>query len=73
MDDIIMQIRALTSGTDASSKAKIQNALREVLSELESPRDFLVQLFNAVSHEPASECVQAAFPYEHTLTKCSST
>jgi hypothetical protein len=46
MDDIIVQIRALASGTD---RAKLKDALREVLSELESPHDFSVQLFNAVS------------------------
>ncbi|KAL3444472.1 S-adenosyl-L-methionine-dependent methyltransferase [Aspergillus insuetus] len=47
MDDIIVQIRALASGTDVAGRAKLQNALREVLSELESPHDILVQLFNA--------------------------
>ncbi|KAL4989304.1 O-methyltransferase-domain-containing protein [Aspergillus falconensis] len=46
MDNIISQIQTLASQTDAAGRAKIQHALQQVLLDLESPYDSLMQLYN---------------------------
>ncbi|KAL2865424.1 O-methyltransferase-domain-containing protein [Aspergillus lucknowensis] len=47
MDDIVSQIRALAGEADTAGRVRVQDALRQVLSQLESPQDTLVQLLNA--------------------------
>ncbi|KAL4809458.1 O-methyltransferase-domain-containing protein [Aspergillus unguis] len=46
MDDLILQIRDLASKANDAEKIKIQSTLRAVASDLESPQDTLMQLYN---------------------------
>lgn len=49
MDTIVSQIQTLTRDVDPADKARLQSVLRQALSDLETPQDTLIQLYNGVS------------------------
>lgn len=48
MDSIVAQIHALAKSADEGDRLKIQIALRKALSELQSPKDVVIDLTNSV-------------------------
>lgn len=48
MDSIIAQIRTLALTADEPGRASIHNDLRSLLSDLQSPMDMIMDLFNSV-------------------------
>lgn len=48
MDSIIAQIHALAESTDEVGRLDIQVALRKSLSELQGPKDVVIDLVNSV-------------------------
>lgn len=48
MDSIVAQIHALAESADEGDRLKIQIALRKALSELQSPKDVVIDLINSV-------------------------
>lgn len=49
MDNIVSQIQTFAGEAGPADKARLQSVLRQVLSDLESPHDTLIQLYNGVS------------------------
>lgn len=49
MDSVISQIQTLAREAGPADKARLQSVLRQALSDLESPQDTLIQLYNGVS------------------------
>lgn len=48
MDSITSQVRSLADNADEAERRSIQNALRELLLEFQSPMDIIYQLLNSV-------------------------
>lgn len=48
MDSIVAQIHALSESANEGDRLKIQIALRKALSELQSPKDVVIDLTNSV-------------------------
>lgn len=49
MDSIVSQIQILAREAGPADKARLRSVLRQVLSDLGSPQDTLIQLYNGVS------------------------
>ncbi|GMG04414.1 unnamed protein product [Aspergillus oryzae var. brunneus] len=54
MESIIAQAQSLAGEADGADQAKIRDALRQLLLELEMPKDMLMGIFNGVSLIPYS-------------------
>ena len=51
MDSIITQIRSLAEAADKAGRHSILDALQQLQSQLETPQDVLMKLYNSVSQK----------------------
>jgi len=67
MDSIVAQIHTLAESADEAGRLSIQIALRKALSELQSPKDVVVDLINSVRVVKSPKSTPNLTIVEHAL------